>query len=230
MGIRSMNYLALRSDADLSIGVLPHLMDARKTKTPEGTLFVFESNFTPMWAREGRGEHCVADLESEIEIQRFLGTLEPDQFFMVRAGADAECGKRGKWLDHPFAADEDVVGISVEYNSLTRDVSDDETENNTGDQQGGFKYLDCSTGHITKQTMGLLNKGEESGLLGMTVAPYEYGAFVTVPGFDDPDDECVRTMPNDLAEVLAFAHSRGCQVVRFDSDGFTYDELPSYDW
>jgi hypothetical protein len=34
MGIRSMNYLALRPDADLSIDALPHLMDARKTKTP----------------------------------------------------------------------------------------------------------------------------------------------------------------------------------------------------
>lgn len=37
-------------------------------------------------------------------------------------------------------------------------------------------------------------------------------------------------MPNDLAEVLAFAHGRGCQVVRFDSDGATYDELPSFNW
>ncbi len=118
MGIRSMNYIALRPDVGLSDDVLPHLMDAQKTKTQEGTLFVFESNFSPMWARDGKGEHCVADLESEMEIQRFLGTLELDQFFMVRAGA--ECGKRGKWLDHPFFADEEVVSISVNYNSLTQ--------------------------------------------------------------------------------------------------------------
>lgn len=217
MGIRSMNYLALRPDVDLSIDALPHLMDARKTKTPKGTLFVFESNFTPMWARDGKGEHCVSDLESEIEIQRFIGALEPDQFFMVRAGA--ECGKRGKWLDHPFAADEDVVGISVQYNNLTGDVGDD----------GVFKYLDCSTSHISKQTMELLDQGEGSGLSFMSVAPYKYGAFVTVP--DDADDaECVRAMPNDLAKVLAFAHGRGCQVVRFDADGATYDELPSFSW
>jgi hypothetical protein len=170
-----------------------------------------------MWARDGKGEHCISDLESEIEIQRFLGTLEPDQFFMVRAGA--ECGKRGKWLDHPFAADEDVVGISVQYNNLTSEMSD----------EGVFKYLDCSTGHLSKQTMELLDQGEESGLSFMSVAPYKYGAFVTVPG-DIDDAEDVRAMPNDLAEVLAFAHGRGCQVVRFDSDGATYDELPSFNW
>jgi hypothetical protein len=102
-----------------------------------------------------------------------------------------------------------------------------EAEPKAPTSQGVFKYLDCSTSHISKQTMELLDQGEESGLSFMSVAPYKYGAFVTVP---DDTAECVRAMPNDLAEVLAFAHSCGCQLVRFDSDGVTYDELPSFNW
>lgn len=121
MGIRSMNYLALHPNVELSSGVLPHLMDAEKTKTPDGQLFVFESNFTPMWARDGKGEHCVHDLESEIEIQRFLGTLRQDTFLMVRAGADAECGRRGEWNGHPFVDDAQVKKIEAEYDRLTNE-------------------------------------------------------------------------------------------------------------
>lgn len=106
---------------------------------------------------------------------------------------------------------------------------DAKNQSNASDPQGVFKYLDCSTGHITKQTMELLEKGEESGLSFMSVAPYKYGAFVTVPD-DTADPARVSAMPNDLAVVLALAHGRGCQVVRFDSDGATYDELPSFNW
>lgn len=103
-----------------------------------------------------------------------------------------------------------------------------QNQSKTNGPQGVYKYLDCSTTHITEETMRLLDRGEESGLQ-LTVAPYKYGAFVTVP--DDIDDaERVRAMPKDLLEVLTFAHRRGCYVVRFDSDGDDYDELPRFEW
>ncbi len=100
-------------------------------------------------------------------------------------------------------------------------------QSETNDQQGVYRYLDCSTTHITEETMRLLDRGQESGLR-IAVAPYEYGVFVTVP--DDAESQQEGDMPKDLVEVLKFARQRGCYVVRFDSDGCDYDELPRFEW
>ena len=63
---------------------------------------------------------------------------------------------------------------------------------------------------------------------GITVANYDYGVFVSVPGTSVDIDEL--TAPEDLKHVLRFAREAGCDVVRFDTDGDTEAALPSFDW
>lgn len=109
-----MNYIAFKPEIDLSDSVSQHLhkdmapLDRQKI----GTLIVYESNFTPMWARAAE-ENCTRDLEMEIAVQRFLGTLPVDSFYIQRAGN--QCDYRGASTDHPFAQDEDVIQIEADF-------------------------------------------------------------------------------------------------------------------
>ena len=88
-----------------------------------------------------------------------------------------------------------------------------------------FQYLDLSTGHLTQTTVQELNCDIFSGI---TVANYDYGVFVSVPGTSADIDKL--TAPEDLKHVLRFAREVGCDVVRFDADGDTEAALPSFDW
>lgn len=88
-----------------------------------------------------------------------------------------------------------------------------------------LQYLDLSTSHLTQTTVQELDSGTFSGI---TVANYEYGVFVSVPGASGDIDEL--TAPEDLKRVLRFAREAGCDVVRFDADGDTEAELPRFDW
>lgn len=113
MGRRAMNYIAIKPGMSLSTEVIPYLMNAMCLSDERGDLFVYESNFAPLWSRDGKGEHCTADLEEEVAIQRFLGSLPLDGFYMKRAGE--ECDSRGKWVSHPFQNEPDVQRIESCY-------------------------------------------------------------------------------------------------------------------
>ncbi|WP_341744600.1 hypothetical protein [Azonexus hydrophilus] len=115
MGIRSMNYIVLKPGIRLSEAVRKYLnKDTAEIVTDErGTMVVYESNFTPMWARDGRGEQCTLDLEEEIAVHRFLGSLPVDSFYMKRAGE--QCDHRGKWEDHDFQNCSSVLEIEGAY-------------------------------------------------------------------------------------------------------------------
>jgi hypothetical protein len=93
-----------------------------------------------------------------------------------------------------------------------------------------FSYLDLSTGHVSKKTMEWLNAALpiESHCHGLTIAPYEYGAFVSVPSKAETIDE--RECPDDLKTVLKFAQQKSCSIVRFDRDGETIEDLPYFNW
>lgn len=88
-----------------------------------------------------------------------------------------------------------------------------------------LKYLDISTGYVSRNTMELL---ESCRPCGMTVAPYEFGAFVSVPPLEQLIEES--DAPDDLKMVLTFARKHGCDVVRLDSDGGLVDGLPYFEW
>ena len=77
------------------------------------------------------------------------------------------------------------------------------------------KYLDLSTGHITKETCN--NPPYK-------VADYEYGAMLYVP--DEVHSQC----PEDLAKVIEYAKKHDCAMILFDRDAGTCEDLPIYDW
>ncbi|MEX3983929.1 hypothetical protein AB4Y45_33630 [Paraburkholderia sp. EG287A] len=116
MASRSMNYLVTKVGVALTPAVAAHLRGAHVVSDVRGSLFVWESNFAPMWSRDGKGESCTADLDDEVVIHRYLGTLNVMDFRMVRAGD--ETGTRGQWEDHGFASHDEVKAIEAEYTRL----------------------------------------------------------------------------------------------------------------
>lgn len=122
MGIRSMNMIVLKPGIALTEAVMKYLNEdtADVISGDEGTLIVYESNFTPLHARDGKGEHCTFDLEEEIAVQRFLGSLPLDSFHMIRAGDD--CDTRGRWLDHSFVGHPLVADIIADYKRIMDDA------------------------------------------------------------------------------------------------------------
>jgi hypothetical protein len=97
-------------------------------------------------------------------------------------------------------------------------------------------YLDLTTAHLSRETMDQLSNYEQGCAVGMgwpamSIAPYEYGAFVTVPPDDEDEDRvAMDALPEDLACVLAHARKIGVYVVRFDADGDFLEDLPTYEW
>ena len=91
---------------------------------------------------------------------------------------------------------------------------------------GIYQYLDCSIGHITKETSEFLERVYGTNDICQTVASYEYGYFVSVP----PEAEYDESVPTDLREILDFARSKGCLILRLDTDGDTHPELKFFDW
>lgn len=117
MGIRSMNYLALQPGIVVPPQVWEYIGEGLQNSDNRGTLFIFETNISPLWARDGKGENCARDLEEEVAIHRFLGSLMADSFYLVRVGA--EYGVRGAWEDHAFLLDDSVKEINEAYRDAT---------------------------------------------------------------------------------------------------------------
>lgn len=93
-----------------------------------------------------------------------------------------------------------------------------------------YRYLDLSTGHIPEATMEWLSEAvpTRSHCDGLTIAPYEYGAFVSVPG----ESETIEGLncPEDLKVVLRHARGLDCDVVRLDVAAEQLAELQHFDW
>jgi hypothetical protein len=88
-----------------------------------------------------------------------------------------------------------------------------------------LQYLDLATCHLTEETMQGLDNGS---CCGITIANYEYGVFVSVPGEVSVIDalDC----PADLRVALRYARAEGCDVIRFDSDAEIDPALQHFDW
>lgn len=96
-------------------------------------------------------------------------------------------------------------------------------------------YLDLSTAHLSPATRTDLKVGS---VLRCTVAPYEYGYFVSVPPnqegiaaieLRDVDNDMLLPRPDDLIGVLRYARKHGCSIVRFDTDADKIEELPVFE-
>lgn len=114
MGIRSENYIAIKPGIEMTNAIKKFINDENGTLVINefGTLFMYESNFTPMWARSS-SLGCVADLQEELAIQQFLGEIGETNFYMKRAGEQNDW--RGQWNNHPFDRYDFVRNIESEY-------------------------------------------------------------------------------------------------------------------
>ena len=123
MGIRTMTYIILATEVKLTRKAPRHLKDSLLVSDERGQLFVYESNFIPMSARDSMGTACTPDLEEDAAIHRFLATLPRDSFYMKRVGAVS--GARGQLNPEPFNDEPDVAEIDTAYELS---VSDDALE------------------------------------------------------------------------------------------------------
>ncbi len=95
-------------------------------------------------------------------------------------------------------------------------------------------YLDLSIDHLTTDTrvelhISTANERMARGWPALTIAPYGYGYFITVPDVMAPGvSEQMYNLPPDLAFLLTHAASEECELIRFDTDGYVDGDLPWY--
>lgn len=88
------------------------------------------------------------------------------------------------------------------------------------------QILDCSTAHVSRETMHeLLSMAKRDGSAWM-VSAYSEGCIVGVHEDAEGDND----LPEDLQAVMAFARKNGCHILRLDGDGTRYTNLPEFDW
>jgi hypothetical protein len=88
-----------------------------------------------------------------------------------------------------------------------------------------FKVLDLSTVHMTEEDAEKLNPC--SGIQSLSYELGEYGWLIYIGEMKENwGDEMSEAFMNALKE----AKELGCDYVRFDRDGRTYEELPVFDW
>lgn len=146
MGTRSRNYIALAPSVQPTGAFYGFMTENLVSLDERGSLIVFESNFCPMWARQQHDE-CTLDLEEEVMIHRFLGSLPASSFYMKRAGED--CGDRGEWKEHPFKDHEEVKDIDAQY---VAELADDTVEISKEDLAA---LLDMAKEHVGDVESGL---------------------------------------------------------------------------
>ncbi|MBU9200337.1 hypothetical protein KTD31_03090 [Burkholderia multivorans] len=88
-----------------------------------------------------------------------------------------------------------------------------------------MKYLDCSTGHVSKKTKNWLESVAGTNAIGQTIASYEFGFFISVP----PTAEYFEVVPPDLRELLDIAREAGCAVLRLDAHADFIEGLSTYE-
>lgn len=124
---------------------------------------------------------------------------------------------------------EPILGELLEQSlELRTECNSNELANQATSQpsdRAKFTYLDLAQFHVSEATSHWL---DEAICTGLAIAPYEYGAFVSVPANNDAIDEL--ECPDDLKAVLKYAHFEGCGVVRFDADADAVAALPTFDW
>ena len=90
--------------------------------------------------------------------------------------------------------------------------------------------LTISTEHIKNSTAKLLDEDPETNCLGLCVYPKsDFGWYITV------DDFAVKMaseeeLPEDLSNLIMFAHDLNCETLCLDCEGETLSYLKTYDW
>lgn len=95
---------------------------------------------------------------------------------------------------------------------------------------GIYRYLDISTGHITKGDADLLKAGHEPDGAYL-IGKYDEG-FVLSLG--EPVEAMNNTVNLEFSEafrnILRYATNAGCMLMRLDADGMEFPDFPTFDW
>ena len=89
------------------------------------------------------------------------------------------------------------------------------------------KTLVASTGHITCHDKEVL----EDGLKELILLSWEYGWIIYLDE-DWIDENLIESnrLSMDFVNLMALALKEGCQWLRLDCDGPTYENLPTHEW
>lgn len=93
--------------------------------------------------------------------------------------------------------------------------------------EGVFKFLDCSTSHVTPADLNLLITSKV-----LLNYPYREGHFVYSAGDDFQETmKAARAagFSDGMIKVLEYAHQAGCWWARLDADGTEFEFLPTYE-
>ena len=89
------------------------------------------------------------------------------------------------------------------------------------------KYLDASTGHLTRGEMQLVEAAPDA--LPRCI-PHRYGAWVYVPSDAESLDPALAQIAPNLHAVIEHARANGCSWINFDADGDECEGLATFPW
>jgi hypothetical protein len=93
------------------------------------------------------------------------------------------------------------------------------------------KYLDISTGHMTKNDNDILAMNKAKDVL---FDPFEYGYRVWVPSkkFAKETYKAMKKagLSKSFRKIIKWACKKGMDWVAFDRDGTIYSQFKTFDW
>lgn len=177
MGTRDLNLLVVEDDdwngtspydrGNNVVGFVQTHLGAELVAKQDGfSMYEFETNFQPMWARDKSGG--TSDLQREADLHRLLDQRSPVcNFILLRVG-ESGADRRGLMKTHPFENHPRYVELLHEYNSQISGATEASETNSRFDQY--VKSLEDLCSIISDTVQG--------GRLKETDIPDDYRALV----------------------------------------------------
>tara|TARA_B100000929_G_scaffold108179_1_gene85696 strand:- start:4885 stop:5175 length:291 start_codon:yes stop_codon:yes gene_type:complete len=90
-----------------------------------------------------------------------------------------------------------------------------------------YQCIALSTSHISLETMQYLDS-LSPGDTPFTVMKRDEGFFIKL--HTHYQDNLIKSLPNDIAHLIAFALDMDCLLIELDRDAKVYDHLNTYEW
>ena len=88
------------------------------------------------------------------------------------------------------------------------------------------KYLDITTGHVTRADMGKLERDD----CPLVAYPYNEGCWVHIADDVTRNDLERLGFSEGFCGVFVMVRAASCQFIKLDCDGWQYAGLKHYDW
>lgn len=94
---------------------------------------------------------------------------------------------------------------------------------------GIYRYLDISTGHITKNDADLLkNDHEPDGAY--LIGKYDEGFILSIGEYVEVGNVVGKEFSKEFNGIIQYAQLQGCCLLRFDADGMEFPDFPTFEW